>query len=175
MTIRSKNDRGKDEWFRYSYKEPGFVRIDFIRPHDGATLIYSPVLKCAPLWPFGIDHFPGLDLHPHNALITSAQGHYVDQSDVVSLFKKILLLERSGQIEQLDKDISATQKKQHFLITGMNGFSVDGVHQYDLWFDDVSHFLIKMIGRNLQGKIIETVTMENLQININFPVSFFKS
>ncbi len=50
VTIHSFHADG-EEHIRYFYKKPGFVRMEFIRPHDGAVLVYNPLTQRVRLWP----------------------------------------------------------------------------------------------------------------------------
>lgn len=43
--------------------------MDFIEPHDGAVLICSPMTRRVNLWPFGVGHFPKLNVHPNSSFI----------------------------------------------------------------------------------------------------------
>ena len=42
MTLRSVSSAGVSVEARYRYLKPGFIRIDFVRPHAGAVLAYDP-------------------------------------------------------------------------------------------------------------------------------------
>ena len=68
--LKSYND-GKAEIIRYYFKKPGYVRMEFVAPFNGAVLIYSPLTKQAKLWPFGYRSFPSFNLSPDNGLIQS--------------------------------------------------------------------------------------------------------
>ncbi len=52
--------------------------MDFIEPHDGAVLICSPMTRRVNLWPFGVGHFPKLNVHPNNSLIRGDGGQRID-------------------------------------------------------------------------------------------------
>ena len=53
VTIHS-TSKNNIQNIKYYYKRPGFVRMDFINPHDGVVLIYNPITDRVNLWPFGI-------------------------------------------------------------------------------------------------------------------------
>jgi hypothetical protein len=60
----------------YTYKKPGFIRMDFIQPHKGAMLIYSPIKNKVTLRPLSTWFFK-FTLDPGNRLITDSKGHMV--------------------------------------------------------------------------------------------------
>lgn len=164
---------GGEEQIRYYYKKPGFVRMEFIRPHAGALLVYSPITQRVRVWPLGAKHFPELNLSPRNPLIQSPHGENVDQSDVGALFRNVRSLLLRGTAEMRGEDRVAGHTSQHLVVTGAPGFSVAGVHRYELWLDTSSGFPVKVISRNQEDALIETVVMDALEINIPLTDTLF--
>ncbi len=172
VTIHSTHADG-EEYIRYYYKKPGFVRMEFIRPHAGAVLIYNPYTQSVRLWPFGVKHFPELSLSPGNPLIRSSRGQRVDHSDVGTLFENVRALREGGNAEVSGKDIMDGRTVTHLIVTGAGNFVVAGVHRHELWLDTESQFPVKGISRDRQDAIIETVMMEALEINATLPETLF--
>jgi outer membrane lipoprotein-sorting protein len=172
VTIRSTHSDG-EEYIRYYYKKPGFVRMEFVRPHAGAVLIYNPTTQNVRLWPFGVKHFPELSLSPGNPLIRSSRGQRVDHSDVGTLFENIRTLREGGNTKVLGEERMDGHTVVHLVVTGAAGFAVSGVHRHELWLDTESRFPVKGISRDLQDAIIETVMMEGLEINAALPDTLF--
>jgi outer membrane lipoprotein-sorting protein len=164
VTLRSSRADGEDR-IRYAYRKPGFVRMDFIRPHAGAVLVYSPLTGRVRLWPRGAGRFPELSLSPHNPLIRSPGGQTVDKSDVGALFDNVRALLAQGEAEVRGEADLEGRSALHLVVSGAAGAAVDGVHRYELWLDTSSRFPLKVISHDRQDAIIETVTMEALQIN----------
>ena len=165
VTIHSIHADGEVH-IRYYYKKPGFVRMEFIRPHAGSVLIYNPYTRGVRLWPFGIKHFLELNLSPGNPLIRSLSGQRVDQSDVGVLFENIHALQEGGNTETLGEESMDGHKVIHLVVTGADGSAVANVHRSEMWLDTASQFPVKVISRDKQDAIIETVMMEALEINI---------
>ena len=181
VTIHSTHADG-EEYIRYFYKKPGFVRMEFIRPHAGAVLIYNPTTQSVRLWPFGIKHFPEFSLSPGNPLIRSSRGQRVDHSDIGTLFENIRILRENGNAEVLGDTKNSSPGTRvimdgrtvlHLVVTGAGNFVVAGVHRHELWLDTESQFPVKGISRDLQDAIIETVMMEDLEINAALPETLF--
>ena len=63
VTVHSTGGSSK-ETLRYFFKRPGFVRMEFIEPHNGAILVYNPRKKEARLRPFGFVKPLVLTLNP---------------------------------------------------------------------------------------------------------------
>lgn len=172
VTIHSIHADG-EEHILYYYKKPGYVRMEFIRPHSGALLIYSPQTRRVRLWPFGFAHFPELKFSPGNLLIQSTRGQHVDHSDVGALFENIRALQQGGRTEILGEESLEGRKVLHLVTTGAPNDEVAGVHRYELWLDTASQFPSKVISRDMHDAILETVTMEAPEINIPLPDAIF--
>jgi outer membrane lipoprotein-sorting protein len=172
VTIRSIHADG-EEHIRYYYKKPGFVRMEFIRPHAGSVMIYSPDTKRVGLWPLGAGNFPKLSLSPENSIIRSLSGMRVDRSDVGTLLENIRALREQGSTRMLGEETADGRTDLHFIVTGREGLAVDDVHSSELWLDAVSQFPIKVISRDIHDAIIETVVMEALEINGKLPEALF--
>lgn len=172
VTLHSTHDDGEEE-IRYAYKKPGFVRMEFIRPHEGAVLVYSPITQRVRLWPFGIGHFPELKLSPGNPLVQNPRGQTVDQSDVGTLFEHVRTLLEQGDAEMLEESRIGDRTVLHLTVTGAPGVVVAGVHRYELWLDTASQFPVKVISHDRADAIIETVTLDDLEINLALPQALF--
>ena len=172
VTIHSTHDDG-EEYIRYYYKKPGFVRMEFIRPHAGTVLIYNPATQSVRLWPFGVQHFPELSLSPGNPLIRSSRGQRVDHSDVGTLLENVRILREGGNAQVLAEERMDGRMVLHLVVTGAEGFAIAGVHRYELWLDTKSQFPVKVISRDRQDALIETVMMDELEINAALPETLF--
>ena len=177
VTIHSFHADG-EEHIRYYYKKPGFVRMEFIRPHDGAVLVYNPLTQRVRLWPFGADSFPEFNLSPGNPLIRSSRGQHVDRSDVGALLENVRTLRAGDDAEILDTCPGTREGMYghiclHLVVTGAGSFAVADVHRYELWLDTASQFPVKVISRDQQDAIIETVMMQALETNVAFQETLF--
>lgn len=172
VIIRSTHADG-EEHFHYYYKKPGFVRMEFIRPHAGTVLVYSPYTQNVRVWPFGVKHFPELSLSPDNPQIQSSRGQRVDHSDVGTLFENVRTLREDGSSEVLGEERMDVRTVLHLIVTGADGFAVADVHRYELWLDMASLFPVKVISRDRQNADIEIVTMEALEVNAMLPETMF--
>jgi hypothetical protein len=96
VTVRSRSDSSK-EILRYFFKRPGFVRMEFIEPHNGAILVYNPRKKEARLRPFGFMKPLVLTLRPDNRQIVSSGGHRIDASDFGAMLGAARRLREKGK------------------------------------------------------------------------------
>ncbi|MGB5133462.1 MAG: hypothetical protein WBO00_12630 [Steroidobacteraceae bacterium] len=172
VTIRSSHAKGEEE-LRYFYRKPGLVRMEFFRPHAGAVLIYDPSTGRVRLWPFGAGRFPELHLRPDNPLIRNARGQRVDHSDVGSLLNNVRALRQDGKMKSPGAEMLAGRPVRHIEVAGTKDFTVAGVHRYQLWLDAASLFPVKVVSRDLNDAVIESVRMDDAEIDGTLPDSLF--
>ncbi|MES1982964.1 MAG: DUF1571 domain-containing protein [Pseudomonadota bacterium] len=173
-SVRVKStSNSKTEIMRYYFRKPGHVRMELVQPFGGAVLIYDPLKKRARLWPFGHQSFPSMMLNPDNQLIRSSTGHRVDQSDVGFLFRNVQELQQHGKTQVGETEQMNGKTAVHLTVEGDARISVDHVHRYQLWLDQETGFPLKVTSSDLSNKLIETVEMDDIQINPTFAPDFF--
>lgn len=173
VVIHSVAPGNHEQHLVYFYRKPGFVRMEFIQPHKGAVLVYSPHTRKARLWPFGLGHFPVLSLSPSNPLIRGAGGQQVDRSDVGALFQDVLRLGAGGVALVQGEERLNGRDVVHLDITGPAGAVVAGVHRYELWLDPVTLFPVQVVTHDAGNHIVETVTMDPLEVEPALPPNLF--
>lgn len=174
VTLRSTSD-GSAEIIRYSFKKPGFVRMDFVKPHSGAVLMYDPVKKEARLRPFGSLKPLVLTLDPDSSLITSSRGHRVDASDLGAFLGTVQKLAQHGESRVMGKEKVGVREALLVEVKGEEGATVvGGIHRYRLWLDLRTMLPLKTQSFDVNGKLVEEVVMDDLEINVHFPDSFFE-
>lgn len=172
-TLRSIAADGERQVIRYSYRKPGWVRMEFSQPHRGLVLIYDPDVRKVRLWPFGLHRAPVLAFSPDNPLLRSRGGQRVDRSDVGTLLANLLELRAHGSMAPLDGFEFAGRPALGFDIAGAAGVSVAGVHRYRVWLARDTLFPVKVESFDAAGALIETVDMDDAEINVAFPDQFF--
>ncbi|WP_300671361.1 hypothetical protein [Desulfoluna sp.] len=140
----------------YTYKKPGFIRMDFIRPHKGARLIYDPNINKVSLRPFST-RLLTLSLSPDNRLITDPKGHTVDRSDMGALIQSVMRYARQGVVTLLPPEVVETSLCPRLLIESEEV-------TYLLWVHPEFHLPIKVVKLFSNGSQ-ETVFLRNLKVD----------
>ncbi|KUZ30254.1 LolA family protein [Burkholderia territorii] len=173
-TIRSSARSGEHAEFRYAYRKPGFVRMDFVSPHHGAVLAYDPGDGKVRLRPFGEHALPALTLSPSNPLLRDRSGHRVDRSDVGVLLRNVHALQQGGVTVTEGQETIGGHTALRVSVTGAPAHVVDGVHRYRLWLDTEDGFPLKVVSfADDDGAPLETVTLDDVEIDVAFPARFF--
>ncbi|MFC0225094.1 DUF1571 domain-containing protein [Serratia aquatilis] len=173
LRLHSQSPKGGNTLLTYSYRKPGYVRMDFSDPHHGAVLIYAPDSDRARVWPFGLGTLPVVSLSPDNALIQDPNGHRVDQSDIGTFLQTLRGLQQNGKTTVVGKEILSGQPVLHVSVIGSAGIMVSQVHRFDVWLESRHAFPVKIISYGANGQLIETVVMDAIVYNMQFPADFF--
>lgn len=173
-TIRSSARGGEHTEIRYAYLKPGFVRMDFVSPHHGAVLAYDPGDGKVRLRPFGAHAPPALTLSPSNPLVRDRSGHRVDRSDVGELLRNVHALQQGGATVAEGEEAVGGRAALRVSVTGAPAHVVDGVHRYRLWLDAEDGFPLKVVSFADGDDVpLETVTLDDVEIDVAFPERFF--
>ncbi|UEC00538.1 outer membrane lipoprotein-sorting protein [Burkholderia vietnamiensis] len=173
-TIRSSARSGEHAEIHYAYLKPGFVRMDFVSPHHGAVLAYDPGDGKVRLRPFGEHVPPALTLSPANPLVRDHSGHRVDRSDVGELLRNVQALQQGGATVTEGEETIGGRAALRVTVTGAPAHAVDGVHRYRLWLAADDGFPLKVVSfADGDGEPLETVTLDDVEIDVAFPARFF--
>jgi len=164
---------GKEETVRYFYKKPGFVKMELVKPFRGAVLVYNPDTKKVKVTPFGPMKFLYFSLDPDNDLIKSSSGHRIDKSDLGELLRSVGELQKNGKTEILSEEDVNGKAASRLSVKGEGDYTVDGIHTYEIWLETKTLLPLKVSSFDVEGRLIEEVLMDDLEINIVFPDKFF--
>jgi len=162
-TLRSFGN--SDHIISYRYQKPGYVRMDFVKPHKGAALVYRPDTGKVQLRPFGFSKFLKLTMKPSAKLILSPSGHRVDESDLGVLLENAQRLAQQGSVEILLEEIKHETPMLVVKITGDPEILIDGVHSYLLWMDKSLKLPRIVEAYDDQEQLIEGLFIDDLRIN----------
>lgn len=161
VTLRSEN-----ETIKYFFKKPGFIRMEFERPHRGVVLIYDPLKKEVRLRPFRFWKSFEMRLSPQDSLIRSEKGHTVDKSDIGSLLENVGKLKNNGVVENKGPGQLGNRGAFVVEVRGAGGFTTpDGVNWYRLWLDRKLMLPLKVEAYSASGTLQEEVLMDDLEVD----------
>ena len=159
---------------RYFFKRPGFLRMEFIKPHKEAVLVYRPDTKKARLRPFRFIKPLVLTLAPDSGLITTPQGHRVDASDIGALLETVKSLAAKGKSRIKGNEKIGERQALLVEVRGGEGITVNGnIHRYLLWLDAQTLLPLRTQSFAADDAQVEDVVMDDLEINMDLPDSLF--
>lgn len=170
VTLRSSSG----EVIRYFYRKPGYIRMEFVRPHKGAVLIYDPIRKEVLLRPFGFLKSLQMRLSPQDRLIRSSTGHTVDESDIGALLRNVKVLKDNGAaVKTSGEEEVGGRPALAVEVVGPPGFESDGVNRYRLWLEKSSMLPLRVEAYSQEGVLAESVLMDDLEVDPAFPNDLF--
>lgn len=164
---------GSSEVIRYSYRKPGFVRMEFIKPHKGSVLVYDPGSGAVRLRPFGFAKGLVLTMNPSNRLVKSALGHRVDQSDIGTLLERVARLQEQGVTTMRQTDFAPGRPAMEVTVEGWPGVALDGTHTFVLVLDESSMLPVRVRTYGEDGVLREEVAMTNLETDVPLDDALF--
>ncbi|MDX2494302.1 MAG: DUF1571 domain-containing protein [Desulfuromusa sp.] len=160
---------GKDEQIiSYRYEKPGYVRMDFIKPHKGAALAYRPDTGKVQLRPFGFSKFLVLTMKPTARLVRSPSGHRVDESDIGVLLKNAQKLAQHGSLKVLREETIQKNTVVVLEVIGEENIPVGEIHRYLLWMDKKLKLPRIVESYDNENQLIEGMFLDNLILNLKF-------
>lgn len=156
----------------YRYKKPGYVRMDFIKPHRGAALVYLPTTGKVQLRPFGFSNWLVLTMEPESKLVRSPSGHRVDESDIGVLLFHAQKLAQQGSLRVLREETRQETTMVVLEITGEKEVLVGGVHRYMLWIDKKLKLPRIVESYDSENQLIEKLFLDDLILNPEFSEIF---
>ena len=156
----------------YRYKKPGYVRMDFVKPHKGAALAYLPTTGKVQLRPFGFSKWLTLTMKPTAKLVRSPSGHRVDESDIGVLLNNAQKLAQQGSLKVLREETMQQTTMVVLEIIGKENVLEDGVHRYLLWMDKKLKLPRIVESYNNENQLIESLFLDDLILNPEFAEIF---
>ncbi len=154
-----------EQIIHYQYQKPGFVRMDFVKPHKGAALVYRPDTGKVQLRPFGIMKPLVLSLKPTAKLVRSPSGHRADESDLGVLLQNAQKLADRGTFTQRGEEERLGLSLDVLEISGHPDVQVGDVHRYVLWMDPSLKLPRIVESYDSGNKLLEGLVLEGLIIN----------
>ena len=156
----------------YRYKKPGKIRIDFIHPRNGWTLVYPSDRGRVLVRPSGLLGFVRLSLSPDNSLLTVWPGQQVTETDLGLLIEHIarsLTDQRLGPVEVSQKEgaiVIQVEAENHFL---------EGVRtKYEFFIDSKRRLPVRITEEIPELQRWRRIRFLDLRVDLGFPETLFE-
>ena len=158
--------------FKYTFKKPEMIRLDFQSPHKGLVIIYSEQNGKAVVRPFSWAPFVRFHLSPESDFIIGFSGQRIDQTDMGQLIENIgksLFTERGNKpvIEN-----SETAIEIH--VMAEDHFHRDRTTLYRFVIDKTLWLPVAVDERTPDRMLKREIRFQDLQINLGIADSFFR-
>ena len=165
-------DRVEDQRFRFKYffKKPDKIRVDFTYPYPGLILYYRQGEKKATLRPF--PSFPSLKfrLSIDSSIIKTPTGQQISQTDMVFFIG--FLFRNQAEVPQKDTQFQEEKDQINFLLWARDYVKGEWPEKYRIFVSTQNWFPVRIERYSPEGHPIEISIIQNYVFNSNLEDSF---
>jgi outer membrane lipoprotein-sorting protein len=168
---------GRDDSFRsrqeliYRFKKPNKVRIDFITPHSGMTILYPASEGKVLVQPSGWASLFALNLDVSHSLLEISPGQRIDQTDYGVLIANIRHSLTDLFLGDLRVDVTPEQTILH--VQSDNPFQRGTATRYVFAIDNRLSLPVRVTEMDAHGRLLRTVDYRDLKINTGLSEALF--
>jgi len=158
--------------FRYTFKKPNHIRLDFEAPYPGMILVYPDEDGKAVVKPGGWAGFLRFHLAPDSSLVKASAGQRIDQTDMGLLIQNIshsVSDQRRGEVRLAEEDgrvVIEVLAEDHFLA----GIST----LYRFYIDEKLWLPVEVQEFTPDGIVKRDVLFRGLKTSIGITDGFFR-
>ena len=149
--------------FKYFFKKPHRIRVEFIHPYSGLLVFYQEGEKKATLRPF--PSFPSLqfNLSIDSSILKTPTGQSINQTDM-GFFIDFLFRNLAG-VPQKDDQFEEQKDQVNFLFWGRDYVKGETPERYHIFISRQNWFPVRIERYSTEGKPMETSIIRNYVFN----------
>ena len=157
--------------FKYLFKKPGRIRVEFIAPHSGLIVFYQRGEKEATLRPF--PSFPSLQFNfsTDSSIVKTPTGQSITQTDMVFFID--FLFRNLAEVPQKDDQFQEEMTQVHFLFWARDYVQGETPEKYHIFISRQNGFPVRIERYSPEGKPMEISIIRNYVFNSHPADSFF--
>jgi len=157
--------------FKYFFKKPHRIRVEFIAPHSGLIVFFQRGEKEATLRPF--PSLPSLKFNfsIDSSILKTPTGQSINQTDMI-FFIDFLFRNLAG-VPQQDSQFRDQEDPVHFLFWGRDYVKGEIPERYHIFISRQSWFPVRIERYSPEGKPMEISIIRNYVFNARPPDGSF--
>ena len=157
--------------FKYFFKKPHRIRVEFIAPHSGLIVFYQGGEKQAILRPF--PSLPSLQFNfsVDSSILKTPTGQSIDQTDMVFFID--FLFRNLAAVPQKDDQFEEQKDQVNFLFWGRDYVKGETPEKYHIFISRQNWFPVRIERVSPEGKPMETSIIRNYVFNSHPADAFF--
>jgi len=157
--------------FKYFFKKPDKIRVDFISPHSGLNVFYRRGEKKATLQPFPSAPSLKFRISIDNSIIKTPTGQGIHQTDMIFFID--FLFRNLAQVRQKDSQFQEERDQVNFLFWGQDYVKGDVPERYRIFISAPNWFPIRIERYSSEGNPVEFSLIQNYVFNSHLDDRFF--
>ena len=157
--------------FKYFFKKPDKIRVDFIHPYEGLIVYYRRGEQKATLRPF--PSFPALKfrLSIDSSILQTPTGQSISQTDMIFFID--FLFRNMAEVPQGENHLRESQDQVEFLFWARDYVKGASAEKYKIFISARNWFPIRIERYSPEGNPIEISIIRNYSFNSHPGDSFF--
>lgn len=157
--------------FKYYFKKPNRIRVEFIAPHPGLLVFYRGGEREATLRPF--PSFPSLqfNLSIDRSILKTPTGQAINQTDMIFFID--FLFRNLARVPQQDDRLAEEEDRVHFLFWGRDYVKGETPERYHIFISRRNWFPVRIERYSPEGLPMETSIIRNYAFNAHPADDFF--
>ena len=157
--------------FKYFFKKPDKIRVDFFSPHSGLNVFYQRGEKKATLRPFPSVPSIKFRISIDNSIIKTPTGQGIYQTDMIFFID--FLFRNLAQVPQKDSQFQEEKDQVHFLFWARDYVQGNVPEKYRIFISTQNWFPIRIERYSSEGKPVEFSHIQNYVFNSHLDERFF--
>ena len=157
--------------FKYFFKKGKKIRVDFIQPYRGTTVLYIQGTKKATVIPFNFLPILRFRISIENPMVKTPTGQRIDETDMGYFID--FLFQNLKNVKQGENEFQEDGERVSFLFWALDYIKGEKLQKYKIVISKSNWFPMIIERYELNGDPIDTAHIENCLINTHLDDSLF--
>jgi outer membrane lipoprotein-sorting protein len=157
--------------FKFYFKKPKKIRVDFSHPHPGLTVIYKDGETKATVIPFRFSPAFKFRLSVDNPMLKTLAGQRINQTDMGYFID--FLSKNLKKVEQKENTFHEDEQRVEFIFRAMDYIEERSLEKYRISISKKYWLPIRIERYSSEGELLEVSDIKNYVLNAHLEDKFF--
>ena len=157
--------------FKFYFKKEKKIRVDFLHPHPGLTVIYNDDETKATVIPFRSSPVFKFRLSVDNPLMKTLAGQRINQTDMGYFI--VFLSKNLKKVDQKENTFYEDEQRVEFLFRAMDYIEERSLEKYRISISKKYWLPIRIERYSSEGELLEITDIKNYVLNAHLEDRFF--
>ena len=157
--------------FKFYFKKPKKIRVDFSHPHPGLTVIYRDGETKATVIPFRSSPVFKFRLSVDNPMLKTLAGQRINQTDMGYFID--FLSKNLKKVEQKENTFHEDEQRVEFIFRAMDYIEERSLEKYRISISKKYWLPIRIERYSSEGELLEVSDIKNYVLNAHLEDKFF--
>ncbi len=157
--------------FKFYFKKPKKIRVDFLHPHPGLSVIYRDGETKATVIPFRSSPVFKFRLSVDNPMVKTLAGQRINQTDMGYFID--FLSKNLKKVEQKENTFHEDEQRVEFIFRAMDYIEERSLEKYRISISKKYWLPIRIERYSSEGELLEVSDIKNYVLNAHLEDRFF--